>query len=170
MKPAVKWGLILGVSVIAWTLIIHFLGFYTTKLGAGQKADVIALVLPIAAIVLALRERRAVTGELSIGQAIATGVVVGLVSVPITAGFLWYYHHYMNPRWVDYLVSYQRTKMTAGGATADAIAQMEATQRSAASDGAQIFGALIGTTLVSIVISLIAGAIMRRKPAALSPG
>lgn len=161
MKTGVKWGLILGASVIVWTLIIHALGFYTTNLAAGQKADLIAIVLPVAAILLALLERRRLEGgSLSIKQSVATALVVGLVSVPVTAGFLWWYHHYMNPRWLDLLVDYQREKMTAAGAAADEIARAEAQQRSSGTDSSQLFGALVGSVLISGVIGLIAGLVL----------
>ena len=130
--------------------------------GAGLIADNVAIVLPIAAIVLALRERKN-DGTLSFAQAVATALVVGLVSLPITAGFLWWYHHSMNPGWVDYIVEYKRASMTAAGATPDAIAQMETTQRASAADGAQFVGALVGTTVITLVIGAIAGAIMRTR-------
>jgi hypothetical protein len=162
MRTAIKWGVFLGVAICVWTLIIHALGFYTTNIAAGQRADIVATILPIAAIVLALRERKK-HGPLSFGQALGSAVVVGLVSVPITAGFLWWYHHYMNPAWVDYIVDYQKAAMTAAGATPDAITQMEAGQRASARDSAQITGALIGTTLISLVIGAIAGAVMRTR-------
>jgi len=166
MKTGVKWGLILGASVVVWTLVIHGFGFYTTNLAAGQKADVIATILPIAAILLALRERRRLAaGSLSIKESVVTALVVGVVSVPVTAGFLWWYHHYMNPRWLDLLVDYQREKMTAAGAAADEIARAEAQQRSSGTDAAQLTGALVGSILVSGVIGLIGGLLIRWRDA-----
>lgn len=166
MKTAAKWGAILGVSVCVWTLAIHFFGFYTTRLAAGQRADVIAIILPVTAIALALRERRRQLGRgLRLTESLMTGLVVGLVSVPITAGFLWLYHHYVNPRWLDLLVEYQRQKLTASGASAEAVAKAEATQRAAGTDKAQLLGALIGTTIVSLVIALFAGTFFRQPPA-----
>jgi hypothetical protein len=165
MNVAFKWGLLLGLAVVIWTLLLHLLGFYTTNIAAGQIADLVATVLPIVAIVAALRERRR-TGGLTLGQAVMTGLVVGLVSVPITASFLWVYHHVINPQWNELIVAYQRDTLAQSGASAEAIATMEARQRASATDGAQLMGAVIGTTLFSIVISLIAGAMLRRRPIA----
>jgi hypothetical protein len=162
MKIGIKWGVILGVAVCLWTLAIHAMGFYTTRIAAGQRADMVALILPILAIVLALLERRRTTGVLTLGQAVGTGLMVGLVSIPITAGFLWYYHHSMNPRWVDYLVDYQRAKMTAAGASADAIAKADSVQRRSATDQAQLGGAIVGTLIISLVIAFVAGLALRR--------
>jgi hypothetical protein len=164
MKIAAKWGVILGLAVIVWTLLLHALGFYTTNVGAGQVADIMATVLPLAAIVAALRERRAM-GSLTLGQAVATGLGVGLVSLPITAGFLWAYHHFINPEWSELIVAYRRDVLTQSGASAEAIAAMETAQRASATDVAQLLGAAIGTPIVSVVIALIAGLFMRRKPA-----
>jgi hypothetical protein len=165
MKTTAKWGVILGVAVVVWTLLLHVLGFYTTNIGAGQIADIVATVLPIVAIVAALRERRA-TGSLTLGQAVATGLGVGLVSVPITAGFLWAYHHLINPEWSELIVAYRRDALEQSGASAEAIATMETAQRASATDVAQLLGAAIGTPIISMVIALIAGVLMRRKPAA----
>lgn len=163
MRTAVKWGAILGAAIMGWTLIIHLLGFYTTRIGAGQRADIAATVLPVAAIVLALRERRAVQGSLSFAQALITALVVGLVSVPLTAGFLWWYHHYMNPRWLEYLIDYRRAAMTASGATPEAIDVMADGLRSSGTDGAQLAGAIVGTTAISLLIGAVAGAFLRTR-------
>ena len=162
MKTAVKWGVILGVAVCVWTLLLHVLGFYTTRIGAGLVADGVAVILPIIAIVLGLRERKR-QGPLTFAQAVVTAVVIGVVSVPISAGFLWWYHHYMNPEWMDYIVAHQRAKMTAAGDSAAAIAAMEQQQRASATDAAQLTGAVVGSTVISLVIGIVAGAVMRSR-------
>jgi hypothetical protein len=154
MRIAVKWGVILGVAVCLWTLMLHVLGFYTTNIAAGLKADLVATVLPVGAIALAIRERLR-AGPLSFGQVVATAVVVGLISVPITAGFLWWYHHYMNPQWVDYIIEHQRRTLGEAGASADEIEQMVMRQRASATARAQLIGALVGTLIISTVIGLV---------------
>ena len=165
MKTAIKWGAILGVTICVWTLVIHYLGFYTTNIAAGQKADIVVMIVPIATITLALRERRRQLARgLPLKESLGIGVVAGLVSVPITAGFLWWYHHFLNPKWMDYLVEYQRAKMTAAGLSADLIATAEAAQRASGGDAAQLVGAVIGTTILTLLISLIAGAFLRGAP------
>jgi hypothetical protein len=163
MKTAVKWGVILGVAVIVWTLVIHALGFYTTRMDLGQKADVASLVLPVAAIVLALLERRRTLARpLTVKESLATGVVVGLVSAPITATFFWVYHHYVNPEWLEILVRWNRDTMQAAGKSAAEIATVETRLRSSGTDLAQIRGAFVGSTLFSFVVAGVASLFMRR--------
>jgi hypothetical protein len=165
VKIGVKWGIILGVTICVWTMLIHMLGFYTTRLQLGQYADVVATVIPIVILFLAIRERRARNSgqTLTIGEGLSTGVVTGLVSVPITAGFLWIYHHYINPRWMDLLVAWKEEQMRAAGQTPEAIRAMTDGMRASATDGAQLTGALIGTLVLSLVLSLIIAAILRRR-------
>jgi hypothetical protein len=163
MHVGIKWGVILGVAVVVWTLVVHFLGFYTTNLAAGQRADSAAAILPIATILLALRERKKISGRLTLQEALGTAMVVGITSVPITASFLWVYHNYMNPRWVDYLVEYQRAKMAAVGASAEEMATAEAQQRASATDSAQLWGAVIGSLVVSAVLGFIGWTIFRKR-------
>jgi hypothetical protein len=166
MPVATKWGVILGGAVVLWTLVIHFLGFYTSNIAAGQRADVVASILPIVTIFLALRERRNAMGSLPFRDALTTALVVGVVSVPITAAFLWWYHHYLNPRWLDLLVDYQRAKMSAAGAAAAEIAEAEARQRASGTDSAQLWGAFLGSIIVSAILGVVGWLVMRRRTAA----
>jgi hypothetical protein len=164
VKIGVKWGIILGVTICVWTLLLHALGLYTTRLQLGQYADVVATVIPIVILFLAIKERRARNpGQtLTIGEGLSTGVVTGLVSVPITAGFLWIYHHYINPRWMD-LVAWKEEQMRAAAQTPEAIRTTIDAMRASATDSAQLTGALIGTFVLSLVLSLIIAAILRRR-------
>lgn len=165
MKTGLKWGAILGVAICVWTILLHVLGWYTVNLKAGERADIAVIILPILATVLAILERRRLQpGQtLTIAQGMATGMLTGLVSVPITACFLWYYHHYINPEWVQHLVVYHTAKMTTAGATPAAItAEVEALRRTGR-DAAQFSGALIGTTLLSAMLSFVAAMVLRRS-------
>jgi hypothetical protein len=165
MKVAVKWGVILGIAVCVWTLGIHFLGFYTTNLGAGQKADIVAIVLPVGAIVMALLERRRQLARgLTMKDTLAVGMLTGVVSIPITAGFFWWYHHFMNPQWMDLLITYKHQQLAAAGISIDAIMTVEQSMRAGATDFAQLMGAVIGTPVISLVISLVAFLGVRKPP------
>lgn len=151
-------------TICVWTLLLHVLGFYTTRLQLGQYADIVATAIPIAIIFFAIRERRARNPgqSLTIGEGVATGVVAGLVSVPITAGFLWIYQHYINPRWMDLLVAWKEEQLRAAGTAPEAIRTTIDGMRTNATDSAQLIGALVGTLVLSLVLSLIISAILRR--------
>lgn len=167
MKTGVKWGIILGVAICVWTLILHVLGWYTTDIANGERADIAAIILPVTAIFLAIRERRAATPghSLTLGEGMTTGMLTGLVSVPISAGFLWYYHHQVNPEWVQHLVDYHTATLTAAGASASVIAEKVDGLRKTGQDASQVGGAVIGTTIISAIISLVVSLVLRKKAA-----
>lgn len=165
LRIPLKWGLILALAVCVWTLVVHALGYYTVDLQRGQYADIAATILPIAAIYLAIREQRDTSAphRLTMGQGVGTGLLTGLTSGPLTAGFLWIYHHHINPRWLDHLETFERSKLAAAGASAADIVQRVDAVRAGGSDAAQLTGALIGTVLVSLVIAVISTLVLKRK-------
>ena len=163
MRIAIRWGVILGLAICVWTMGLHVLGFYTVRLSMGQVADVVATILPIAAIVLALRARRRESRRgLRFLESAQTGVVIGLVSGPISGAFLWFYHHHVNPQWLDRLVAWKTTTMQAAGATPETIALTVDGLRAGGTDLAQIVGALVGSVIFSLLIAMIAHLYFRR--------
>ncbi|MBI3789735.1 MAG: DUF4199 domain-containing protein [Gemmatimonadetes bacterium] len=164
LRVGVTWGVALGAAVCVWTMAVHLLGWYTTNLGAGKQADVAALVLPVVILFLAIRDaRRRLGGNLSVLQGVATGVVAGLASTPIATGFLWYYHHGINPRWTEYLVAYERARLVAAGASPSDVAKQLDALRRLSEDGAQLRGALTGTFVLSLLLSTIFAVVLRRR-------
>ena len=153
---AIKWGTVFGVAVLLWTAVLHLLGFYTVDLESGRRADIVAVVIPVAVLDLALRERRDLDagGRLPVSRAFGTGLLVGLVSVPIAAGGLWVYHHHVNPARLDLVVAHERVRLVATGTPAAAVAARVDQLRAGGTDAAQFRGALVGTALLSLVLSL----------------
>lgn len=88
MNTEIKYGLILGLGICAYTLLAHVLGFYTTNIGAGKYGDVAIILLPLVVLFLAIREKRARQGSLTFLQGIKTGLLVALISFPISTAFL----------------------------------------------------------------------------------
>jgi hypothetical protein len=161
-RTGVKWGITLGAAVCLWTLAVHQLGFYTTRLAAGQRADLIATILPIIAVVLAVRERARIQ-QLKWTNLLAIGAVTGLVSAIVTVPFLWWYHHVVNPGWLDRLVEFRTQVMTAAGASAGEIATAVDRLRQGGTDSAQAIGGFIGSTVICVIVALIGGFVIGRR-------
>jgi hypothetical protein len=162
-RIALKWGVILGIAVCVWTLILHALGWYTVDLGKGQIADQVVTILPIAALFMAIRERarRHLQRAPSVGEALSTGLATGAVSLPITAGFLWVYHRVINPRWLDLLVEYDRERLTRSGASSEEIAERINGLIASGTDSAQAIAAVVGTLILSALISILVWGFLR---------
>lgn len=163
MKTEIKYGLILGLGICAYTLLAHFLGFYTNNIGTGQYGDIAIILLPIIVFFLAIRERRNRENSLTIPQGLKTGLLVALISFPISTAFLWIYHHYINPNWLEFILAHEREVMVRAGVNAADITARLDKLRTGNSDLAQIVGGLIGTLILALILSLIFSLILRKK-------
>jgi hypothetical protein len=162
MKTGLKWGLLLGAAVCLWTLGLHVTGLYTTNIGGGQVADQLALIFPIAAVTLALRERRRqLGGTVGFKDGIGMGAALGAASAVVTVPFLWIYHHFINPRWLDHIVDWRTAQMKAAGASAADIESTILAQRASGSDVAQITSGVIGSILVCTILAIIVTLLLR---------
>jgi len=162
-KVGVKWGVILGVAIAVWTMLLHVTGMYTRRLDLGHIADQVAIVLPVGALFLAIRERKRRDGGLTMKSGLATGTLAGIVSGVISGAFLWVYHHYINPAWLVLTIDWEQNRMRAAGATADSITARAEALRAGGTDVAQLTGAIVGSLVLSFVLSLIFSAILRTR-------
>lgn len=159
MRYHMKWGGILAGGIIAWTLLVHLLGFYTTRIQYSDIVDTVVIVIPIAVTVLALLERRrALRGRLPFLQGVGASLGVSAASAIPTVAGLWVYHHFINPEWLTYVIAHKRAQFVAQNLPLDEIAKrLDAVQRGGG-DGAQIISGLIGTVVLGLVLGiLIAG-------------
>ena len=156
MRIAIKWGLLLALAIILWTLGVHLLGFYTDRIQYAALVDQVVLVLPLTIINLALlEERRRHGGTLPFGRGVLLGTAVAAVSAAPTISALWYYHHYINPEWVSYLTTYEGHKLAVEGVPLDQIATRINQLQLGGTDQRQIVGGLIGTVVMGLVLSLL---------------
>ncbi len=60
----------------------------------------------------------------------------------------------MNPAWLDLVVAHERVRLVATGTPAAAVAARVDQLRAGGTDAAQFRGALVGTALLSLVLSI----------------
>ena len=165
MRIAIKWGALLALGIILWTVAVHLLGFYTDRVQYATLVDTIVIILPITVTALALLEfRRGQGGALPFGRAFLVGLGVAVVSAPFTVAFLWYYHHYVNPDWVTYLTAYEEQKLAAQGVAPAEIANAVMRLQQGGTDRAQVTGGLVGTVAMGLVVSVLVTAALKLLP------
>ncbi|HEY1585667.1 MAG TPA: DUF4199 domain-containing protein [Polyangia bacterium] len=164
MKTWMKYGIGFGLATAAWTLVEYALGFHTTRIADGQLTSYLALVLPVTFVVLAgLAERRRLPTA-SVGRYLAVALLVMLVGDAITTPFLWAYHHYVLPDWLDRLMAFEREKLLLAGAPANVVDLRLAAIARGNSTAAQIVGGLLGSTVLGLILGVPLGFILRRRP------
>jgi Protein of unknown function (DUF4199) len=163
MKTALKYGVAFGLATCAWTLVEYALGFHTTRIAAGHATEYLALVLPLTFIVLAGVAERRNLGIIGVGRALAIAFVVMLVGDAITTPFLWAYHHYILPDWMDRQIAFERERLILQGIAAAEIDRRLAAMAMSASTAAQVIGGLVGSSFVALIVGLPMGFILRRS-------
>lgn len=145
LKRALVFGLLAAAGGAVWTLGEFALGLHTTDLETGRYTGFGALVFPILGIVLAIRAgRRARGGRSTFTQAFADGAGVTVVQALAGAAFFQAYFTAINPGFFDALAA--------------------AGQKSSASE--QVVILLVSSLIAGLIISAIAAAVMRTRPAA----
>lgn len=164
MKLVLKYGLILGLALCICIAISHLLGFNTTNMRSAVYGDLGTTIVTMVIVFLAIRAERRRRGSLTILQGICTGLLVFLISYPITAAFLWFYQHYINPDWLGYVVAYEQSKLAQAGESAAVISDRISSVRARSTGLAQVVTGLIGTVGFGLVLSLIFSLVLRKRP------
>ena len=103
MRPEFKYGLIIGIGLSLWQLAEHLLGLRVTYQEAALWTTYLSTLIPTAALLLLLRQkqRTAPGQQLSLGQAIASGLTASFLGAMIVFIFLLAYNQWINPDWID---------------------------------------------------------------------
>ena len=165
MKSVLKYGLILGVGICVCLTISHLLGFNTTNMQSAIYGDILTTLVAVVIVFLAIRAERRRRGSLTVLQGVLTGVLVFLISYPITAAYLWFYEHYVNPNWLEYVVAYEQSKMTQAGESATVISDRITRIRARSTGMGRIVRGLIGNVVIGLILSFIFSLILRKRPA-----
>ena len=162
MVTTILFGLYSAGVGIAITLIEYFTGMDRT--GAGSWFGWLGVPFLVLFIWMAMNERKQEDygGNMTYGQCIGTGTLVGLFAGIVVGIFIYVYFTAINPGFVDFMVQKQQAAMQAQ--------QMDPEKlRGAMSMMKSMFipfgvgGALLGDTIFALIISLIVGAFVKTK-------
>lgn len=172
MKTPIKFGVIAAVAGFAINLVLFFAGMHNDPAEAAKHTGLnilfgaIGFGIPIACIVLAIRERRAssLDGSLTLGQALGTAMLTGLVIAVVGGIFHVIYLTVVNPAWHEAMINMQTAAMDQQNMPADARKMAEKMMRIFMNPAMQAAMGLLIWALVSLVVGLIAGAVLKREP------
>lgn len=110
MSISLKWGLIMGIVYVIFSLISNMLGIQAGAGGGGMASAGIGLLLnsllflvTLAILYLALKEIREeeLDGFLNLGQAIRKGMKIALIAGLILAVYMLLYAYVIDPHMMD---------------------------------------------------------------------
>jgi hypothetical protein len=171
MKSTLKYGLITGTISVIWlfggfTLFTWMNG----KFGWGLQADTVRgigglISIPIQAIgiYLAMQNVKQVTGGLSYGQAVKTGLTVAVTIAVMISIFGLIYCTMLNPNYAEFMAHDAQKFMIARGETQQQINKELAGVRMEYSTGGLLIESLVGQFGTGAIISLIIGIFIKTK-------
>ena len=158
-RVALKWGVVLGVVLIVYTLIL----FLTEQVG-NQNLGWISLALSVTFIVLAMREFRTLNeGYLSLGEGMGVGTLVSAISGLISATFSTIYTTFIDTAFYERLTDTMQEQLEEQGRSETEIEQSMEIMKMFQSPGLSFAFGLIGAVVFGLILSLIIAAILRKK-------
>lgn len=108
VKPEIKFGLLAGTALIAWTIAQYMLGFHTTRLHIGYYSGYGMYAFILLALWMGLREKNADKGyKMTFRMGIRTGLILLLIAAGTSSAFMFLYDYKINPLWVDSMINFQ---------------------------------------------------------------
>lgn len=135
-------GIFAGAGAALWTMFEYAMGWHNDNLETGAVTGFVGIIFPTAAILWALRATKLSQGGiLTLKQALMCGIAVSAVSAAIGVVFFYFYYSSINPTFLDL--------MRARGQEVDVTEQLVAV--------------VMGSFIVGILISGVAGLVMRTR-------
>ena len=165
MKIEIKYGLYTGMGICLWMMAEHILGFNSTRLDIGQFTRVFAMVLPIAMIVLGIRDKRNIDfkGKLEVVDGVKCGMMISLISGLLTAIFFVMYGSLINPEYLDHLMAFEKSKMIGQGIPEADIGSKLDAMRTMNTLPIQPMFQFIGSMISGLAISIIGSTILKKR-------
>jgi hypothetical protein len=165
MRSTLKFGLITGTISIIWlfgsfTLFTWLSRKYGWDIQVSTIRGIAGLLsIPIQAIgiYMAMQNVKQITGSLTYGQAVKTGLIVAITIAIIVAIFGVLYSTVINPGYTEFMVHDAQKAMIAKGESQQDINQSSVAIRKEFSAGMQVIQALIGQFVTGTIVSLIIG-------------
>ena len=168
VKPfptASRWGLYGGLASIALGLIFYLTGISNfEKRGGGVLPQIMSYVVWIGTIVMAIRAHKTedLGGYITFKRAFGTGALAGLIFAIITGIWTYLFFAMIAPDALDMIREMSYNTMAERGMSEEEIEQASGLMSSFTSPAFISLSAFFSSAVISLIISLIAGAIMKQ--------
>jgi uncharacterized integral membrane protein len=161
-RTALKWGAILGLILIAITLVMYLTDQSTNPLFSG-----LTLGAMVAMLILSMREYRTLNGGyMSYSEGLGIGALLSAVTGLLSSAFITFYNVIIDPTVQQRALEKAREKLEAQGNMSDeSIDQAMEWSEKLQSPGFTFIAGFFGTIIMGFLLSLIIAAFIRRNKA-----
>jgi len=159
---ALNYGLITGAVLIVYSLILYIANLYLNK-----SLGYVGYVFLLGGMVWGTLEyrKKAVNGFLTYGQAFSSCFLIGLFAGILGSIYMFIFAQFINPGFVNEIIDQARVSMQGKNMTDDQIeTALEYTRKFTSPVMMMIWG-LVGYTLISLVLGLIAAIFLKKVDA-----
>jgi hypothetical protein len=159
-RVALKWGVILGISLMLVTLIM-----YLTDQGSNPWFGLLTLVAMVSVLVLSMQEYRKLNGGfMTYGEGFGIGALLSAVAGLLSSLFNTFYNVVIDPTIQQRAFEQARERLEDQGQLSDEqIDQALEISQKFQSPGFTFIAGVFGTIIMGAILSLIIAAIIRRN-------
>jgi hypothetical protein len=160
MKIAIAAGVVLGLLVAAWTLVMGYTGWYKDPQLSSAFFAVVLIQLGVLIVTLAkTRDARGYFGQVGVG------LVASLVGAVIIFGSSMLFTTVLFPEYFEELRAMQEHLLREQGLDEGEVRAQLAAGAAMQTPFMQAFAGCVGTTVTGLVVSVIAALFLRKKAA-----
>ena len=159
-KNAANYGLILGLAIVIYTLILHFLGADQNQVAAW--ANMVFMVVAIQVGTKNLRDKIQ-GGYISYGRSVGSGMLIVLFAGVIQSFFIYLFYTYISPESIQIVFTAMEESMMQQGSSDDEIEMTVKLLKSVTTPFSMAFATIISSAFWGLVISLITSAFLKKE-------
>ena len=159
-KNAANYGLILGLAIVIYTLVLHFLGAGQNQVAAW--ANMVFMVVAIQVGTKNLRDKIQ-DGYINYGRAVGSGMLIILFSSIIHAFFIYLFYTYLSPESLQNVFTAMEESMMQQGSSDDEIEMTVKLLKSVTTPLSMAFATIISSAFWGLIISLITSAFLKKE-------
>lgn len=161
-KSALNWGVILGIALIIYSLLMWIL-----DLSLEQWVSWVSYIIMIGGIVLGTKSYRdnILNGAISYGQALGFGVLMMLFASIIAAIYSYIFFAFIDPEFVNKMLQMVEEQLLERGMPDEQIEMAIEMQRKFMKPVIMALMTIPTYTFIGLIISLITSIFLKKKPA-----
>jgi len=160
-----KYGVIMGVGLCLYTLLMWLTNLDSTYLHIGQYFDMAIILLPLSIISIGINKQNSLA-NITLLQRIVIAILIGAVSFLIYNPFLYFYHNVVNPEWFTAVLSLKELELTAANISPEVITEQLETMKNSSIANAgmfQVSSIIASVIVIPVLISFITLLFIKHK-------
>ena len=155
ISTEVRFGVRLGLALCVFTVFMWLARFDSMYLQSGEYFNKIVILLPLIFTFLSISAKSKET-KLTVLKRIQCGLITNFVAYLIHIPFLLFYHHFLNPDWLKFLLEFKEKQLFAQNALPEQIQTALENVKTMSSDLNLITnGFVAGVVIFGLVFSLL---------------